>query len=89
MIEQGEVVEIGAEMVLSRDAFTQMKAVVTAFISKNNSATVSELRQQLQTSRRIIVPLLERLDRERITRRIGDRRTLVDETVARSDIALD
>ena len=89
LIEQGEVVEIGAEMVLSRDAFTQMKAVVTAFISKNNSATVSELRQQLQTSRRIIVPLLERLDRERITRRIGDRRTLVDETVARSDIALD
>ena len=89
LIEQGEVIEIGADVVLSREAFTQMKEAVTAFISKNDSATVSELRQKLQTSRRIIVPLLERLDRERITRRVGDRRTLVDEIVATSNIALD
>ena len=89
LIEQGEVVEIGADAVLSQEAFTQMKEAVTAFISKNDSATVSELRQALETSRRIIVPLLERLDRERTTRRIGDRRTLVDEIVATSNIALD
>ncbi|PYL37930.1 MAG: hypothetical protein DMF34_08615 [Verrucomicrobia bacterium] len=38
---------------------------------------MGELRHELQTSRRVIVPLLERLDRERITRRTGDRRTLV------------
>ena len=77
LIEQGEVVEIGADVVLSREAFTQMKEAVTAFISKNDSAIVSELRQALQTSRRIIVPFLERLDREHITQRVGDRRTLV------------
>ena len=89
LIEQGEVVETGPDVVLSREAFNQMKDAIAAFISKNDPATVSELRQALHTSRRIIVPLLEQLDRERITRRIGDQRTLVDGIVATSTIALD
>jgi selenocysteine-specific elongation factor len=49
---------------------------VAEFISKNGPATVSELRQALGSSRRIMVPLLERLDRDGITRRVGDKRTL-------------
>jgi selenocysteine-specific elongation factor len=39
-------------------------------------ATVSQLRQELQTSRRVLVPLLEKLDREGATRRVGDQRIL-------------
>jgi selenocysteine-specific elongation factor len=66
-----------------------MKEAVAAFISKHGPATVSELRQALHTSRRIIVPLLERFDRERLTRRIGDQRVLVDEIVAPANTALD
>jgi hypothetical protein len=40
------------------------------------SATVSELRQALRSTRRVVVPLLEKPDRERVTRRQGDRRCL-------------
>jgi hypothetical protein len=36
------------------------------------------LRQELATSRRILVPLLENLDRAGITQREGDRRKLRD-----------
>jgi len=53
-----------------------MKNAVADFISKNGPATVSELRQALETSRRITVPFLEKLDRQRVTRRIGDKRVL-------------
>jgi selenocysteine-specific elongation factor len=53
-----------------------MKSQVAEFISKNGPATVSELRQALGSSRRIMVPLLERLDREGVTRRVGDKRCL-------------
>jgi selenocysteine-specific elongation factor len=81
LITQDEVVEVGADLVLSREAFSSMKAKVTEFLRHNGSATVSELRQALQTSRRTLVPLLEQFDRERITRRSGDRRTLIDVTV--------
>jgi selenocysteine-specific elongation factor len=53
-----------------------MKSQVAEFISNNGPATVSELRQALGSSRRVMVPLLERLDREGVTRRVGDKRML-------------
>jgi selenocysteine-specific elongation factor len=63
-------------VVLLRESFERMKSQVIEFISKNGPATVSELRQALGSSRRVMVPLLERLDREGKTRREGDRRCL-------------
>jgi selenocysteine-specific elongation factor len=76
LIETGAVVEIGSDVVLLQNNFALMKSGVVDFISENGPATVSELRRQLQSSRRIMVPLLERLDRDGETRRVGDRRTL-------------
>jgi selenocysteine-specific elongation factor len=76
LIESGEVIEAGLDAVLLRENFERMKSTMIDFISKNGPATVSELRQQLQTSRRIMVPLLEQLDRSGVTRRVGDQRTL-------------
>jgi selenocysteine-specific elongation factor len=75
-IESGEAIEISSDVVLLRENFERMKTAVADFISKNGPATVSELRQALESSRRIMVPFLERLDREGFTRRIGDKRTL-------------
>jgi len=76
LIESGEVIEVSPDAVLLRDNFVYMKARITEFISKHGPATVSELRQALGSSRRIMVPLLERLDRDGITRRVGDKRML-------------
>jgi selenocysteine-specific elongation factor len=76
LIETGEVIEISSDVMLLRENFERMKNAVADFISKNGPATVSELRQALESSRRIMVPFLERLDREGVTRRVGDKRTL-------------
>jgi selenocysteine-specific elongation factor len=76
LIEQGELIEIGPDVVLLREAVEKMKAKISAFISRNGPATVSELRQELGTSRRILVPFLENLDRGGVTKREGDKRTL-------------
>ena len=76
LIATGEAVEVGSDLVLLRENFERMKSSVIDFISKNGPATVSELRQHIQSSRRIMVPLLERLDRDGFTRRVGDQRTL-------------
>ena len=51
-------------------------AQVKAFIAKQGPATVSELRQSLGSSRRVVVPLLEYLDRTFVTVRHGDKRAL-------------
>jgi selenocysteine-specific elongation factor len=66
-----------------------MKNAVADFISKNGPATVSELRQRLQSSRRIMVPFLERLDRDGITRRAGDKRILANQSMTTTSGALD
>jgi selenocysteine-specific elongation factor len=76
LVESGKVAEISPEVVLLRENFERMKNAVADFISKNGPATVSELRQALESSRRIMVPLLERLDRDGFTRRAGDKRSL-------------
>jgi selenocysteine-specific elongation factor len=76
LIDSGEAIEISSDVVLLCENFERMKNAVANFISKNGPATVSELRQALESSRRIVVPLLERLDREVFTRRMGDKRTL-------------
>jgi selenocysteine-specific elongation factor len=74
LIETGEVSEVGSDVILLRENFERMKDAVAHFISQNGPATVSDLRQTLQSSRRIMVPLLERLDREGVTRRVRDKR---------------
>lgn len=76
LITQNEIVEVGADLVLSRETFSAMKAKVEEFLRQNRSATVSELRQALQTSRRVMVPFLEMLDTQKVTRRVGDNRLL-------------
>jgi selenocysteine-specific elongation factor len=74
--ETGEVVEISHDVVLRSEALTKMREAVANFIRAQGAASVSDLRQMLGSSRRVMVPLLERFDREKLTRRIGDKRTL-------------
>lgn len=76
LIENGDLIEIAPDVVLLRENFECMKNAVADFISKNGPATVSELRRTLESSRRTMVPFLERLDREGFTRRMGDKRSL-------------
>jgi selenocysteine-specific elongation factor len=78
LIENGDVVDLGANVLLSGEAFASARERVIRFIASNGSGSVSQLREALETSRRVAVPLLERLDRDRVTRRLGDRRVLVE-----------
>jgi selenocysteine-specific elongation factor len=76
LIDRGEVVDVGADLVFLRENFERMNSIVVEFISKNGPATVSQLRETLQSSRRVMVPFLECLDRTGVTKRVGDQRVL-------------
>jgi len=75
-IQTEQAAELGADVVLLSEHFRAATETVRQFLRKHGSATVSDLRQALGTSRRIVVPLLERLDKEGVTIRQGDRRVL-------------
>ncbi len=74
--ETGEIVELSAELVLAAESFQRVRAAVVRYLRSEGSGTASELRQMLGTTRRVMIPVLEHLDREGVTRREGDRRTL-------------
>jgi selenocysteine-specific elongation factor len=76
LIQQGEIVELNEEIVLLNEAAGQMRSAVVEFLSENGSATASQLRQKIGTSRRVIIPFLEYLDRIGVTQRVGDSRQL-------------
>jgi selenocysteine-specific elongation factor len=76
LTETGDLSEIGSDVVLLRENFERMKHEVADFIARNGPATVSDLRKALESSRRIMVPFLEKLDRDGVTRRMGDKRWL-------------
>jgi selenocysteine-specific elongation factor len=82
LIDQGEIVEISSEIVVLREAAEQMQSTITELLSKHGSATASQVRQKIGTTRRIIIPFLEYLDRMGVTRRIGDQRVLAKKSAA-------
>ena len=70
------IIEVSDEIVLSRESVDQMRTSVSDFISTNGLATASQLREKIGTSRRVIIPFLEYLDRTGVTKRVGDERVL-------------
>jgi selenocysteine-specific elongation factor len=75
-LQTGEAVALGDDIVLGADALKTAVNLTTAFLRKQGAASASELRQALGTSRRVVIPLLEHLDKQAITRREGDKRVL-------------
>jgi selenocysteine-specific elongation factor len=76
LLTTGEAVEISEDTVMLAGHFTRAVEIIRQYLRSHGSATASELRQALGTSRRVIIPLLERLDRDGVTVRLGDRRKL-------------
>jgi selenocysteine-specific elongation factor len=74
--DRGEVVELSPEIYLSRFVYARLRKAVTRYLETHGSATASQLRQALGTTRRVLIPLLEKLDRDGVTRREGNHRKL-------------
>lgn len=76
LIQSGEAIALAEDVVLLSEHFKRAAEQVRIFL-KDRSATASELRQALGTSRRVLIPFLEQLDRDGVTRRQGDKRVLL------------
>ena len=76
LCQTGEVILLSEEIILGAPAFAEMKSRITEALRERGTATTSELRQILGTSRRVLIPLLEYFDRTGLTIRQGDRRSL-------------
>jgi selenocysteine-specific elongation factor len=76
LLTTGEAVEVADDLLMLADHLRAATETIRKDIAENGAATVSDLRQLLGTNRRVIVPLMEYLDRIGVTVRRGDLREL-------------
>jgi selenocysteine-specific elongation factor len=76
LVRAGRLQRIG-DLLFAETAVHHAEELVRATLSRG-PATTSELRAVLGTSRKFAIPLLEHLDRRRVTRFDGERRSLVE-----------
>ena len=76
LVTQGRIVRVNEDTVFARSAYDDAVGRLRAHLSEHRTLTVAAARDVLGSSRRYVLPLLEWLDAQKITRRVGDDRIL-------------
>ena len=76
LMHQGALVRLSEDVLLLGETYEEMVGRIMAFIRANGSMTVAQVRDEFNTSRKYALALMERLDEQKITRRLGDERVL-------------
>lgn len=70
------LIRLNHEVVFHVKSYEDAKTKLINYINKNDSITLSQFRDMLNTSRKYAVALLEYFDNEKITKRVDDKRIL-------------
>ena len=76
LIEQGKLVKVSDTVLFSAEAYEEMTQAIVNYLQREGSITLAQVRDMFKTSRKYAQALLEHLDDQRITRRVGDERVL-------------
>ena len=74
--DRGDIVWVDEGIVFASEAYREMVERVVAHLKERQTVTLAQVRDLLGTSRKYAQALLENMDQERITRRVGDERVL-------------
>ncbi len=78
LIRQGVLVRISEELVLHRSAIDRLRALLADYRRRHGERiSVPAFKDLIGLTRKHAIPLLEYLDREKITRRVGDERIIL------------
>jgi selenocysteine-specific elongation factor len=71
------LIKVSDDLVFHRSALDELRRVVAAQKAKSSKMDVATFKELTGVSRKYAIPLLEYLDRERVTRRVGDAREIL------------
>ena len=74
--EQGQIVRADDSIAFAREAYEEMASRIVEHLKAQRTITLAQVRDMFATSRKYAQALLEHLDEQRITRRVGDERVL-------------
>jgi selenocysteine-specific elongation factor len=73
---QGRVARLPDGLIVHRDAYGEAVRIVRERCAASEQVTLAEVRDATGSSRKVVQALLERMDADGITRRVGDARIL-------------
>ncbi|MBI3744084.1 MAG: selenocysteine-specific translation elongation factor [Chloroflexi bacterium] len=76
LIDEGQVVRTSPDVVFAAAAYREMSERIVARLKESGKITLAEVRDMFGTSRKYVQSLLENMDQQRVTRRVGDERVL-------------
>lgn len=76
LLQQGKIVKVSDEVAFSGEAYREMVDRIVQHLKTHPNITVAQVRDLFGASRKYALALMEHLDTERVTRRIGDERVL-------------
>ena len=77
LLQEGKLVRLRDELVFHRDILEEAKKRAVDFLSRHQEMAVGDFRKLIGgASRKYLIPLLEYLDQQKITIRVGDKRIL-------------
>jgi selenocysteine-specific elongation factor len=78
LLREGVLVKVSEELVFHKGAMGRLRELLAGYKSKQgNRISVSGFKELTGISRKYAIPLLEYLDREKVTRRVGDERVIL------------
>lgn len=77
LLREKILVKISDELVFHRSALEELRRLVATQKTKSSKMDVAKFKELTGVSRKYAIPLLEYLDREHVTRRMGDVREIL------------
>ncbi len=77
LIERGEIVRVTPEFYFRREDLTALIGKIRASADHDRTIDVAQFKDLAGISRKYAIPLLEYFDREKVTRRMGDKRLIL------------
>jgi selenocysteine-specific elongation factor len=71
------LLKVSDELVFHRSALEELRWKIGAYKAKSAKIDVAAFKELTGVSRKYAIPLLEYLDRERVTKRVGDAREIL------------
>ncbi|MCI0329370.1 MAG: selenocysteine-specific translation elongation factor [candidate division Zixibacteria bacterium] len=78
LVYSGQVVEVATDFFLPKSDFEKLAGQVKSLIQSEGRISAARFRDFLGSSRKLVIPLLEKMDALGITRRVGDERVLAE-----------
>ncbi len=77
LLRDKTLVRIADGLVFHQAALSELKKNIASYKTKSSKINVAQFKELTGVSRKYAIPLLEYLDRERVTRRMGDERQIL------------